>query len=136
MIHIELNDTEERLRDASQRKLDAGAGESLDEAYSRILSSKNLSDTDKLKIKKVFTALLDGKLTREESAYKKDGTLKRLGKAETLRLYHIIEEEEKQKLLSDLKDNMPKNYILVNTINGFKSLLSDLKDREIIPIDV
>ena len=50
-VKIELNDSpSDNLRQSAQRHIDAGAGESLEEAFERILGGKNISETDRRRI--------------------------------------------------------------------------------------
>src|SRR5699024_5290598 len=136
-VKIELNDSpSDNLRQSAQRHIDAGAGESLEEAFERILGGKNISDTDRRRILAVKEALIDGSIARESKAYNKEGVLKRLGKAEVMRLYKTIEEREKAETLRKMVEEMPSNYVLVNDEDVFNGMLEALGHADVIPLDV
>ena len=136
-VKIELNDSpSDNLRQSAQRHIDAGAGESLEEAFERILGGKNISDTDRRRILAVKEALIDGSIARESKAYNKEGVLKRLGKAEVMRSYKTIEEREKAETLRKMVEEMPDNYWLVDNDEDFHSMEETLIGETVIPIDV
>ena len=136
-VKIELNDSpSDNLRQSAQRHIDAGAGESLEEAFERILGGKNISETDRQRILAVKEALIEGTIARESKAYNKHGVLKRLGKAEVMRLYKTIEEREKAETLRKMVEEMPSNYVLVDSMDVFNAMINDLDDVNVIPLDV
>ena len=136
-VKIELNDSpSDNLRQSAQRHIDAGAGESLEEAFERILGGKNISETDRRRILAVKEALIDGTIVRESKAYNKQGVLKRLGKAEVMRLYKTIEEREKAETLRKMVEEMPDNYVLVNDEEVFNGMLEALGHADVVPLDV
>lgn len=136
-VKIELNDSpSDNLRQSAQRHIDAGAGESLEEAFERILGGKNISETDRRRILAVKEALIEGTIARESKAYNKQGVLKRLGKAEVMRLYKTIEEREKAETLRKMVEEMPSNYVLVDSMDVFNTMINDLDDVNVIPLDV
>lgn len=136
-VKIELNDSpSDNLRQSAQRHIDAGAGESLEEAFERILGGKNISDTDRRRILAVKEALIDGSIARESKAYNKEGVLKRLGKAEVIRLYKTIEEREKAETLRKMVEEMPSNYVLVNDEATLIKMAEKLSSETVVPIDV
>lgn len=136
-VKIELNDSpSDNLRQSAQRHIDAGAGESLEEAFERILGGKNISETDRRRILAVKEALIEGTIARESKAYNKQGVLKRLGKAEVMRLYKTIEEREKSETLRKMVEEMPSNYDLITERYELNEWLDFLREESVIPIDV
>ena len=136
-VKIELNDSpSDNLRQSAQRHIDAGAGESLEEAFERILGGKNISETDRRRILAVKEALIEGTIARESKAYNKQGVLKRLGKAEVMRLYKTIEEREKAETLRKMVEEMPDNYDLITERYELNEWLDFLREESVIPIDV
>lgn len=136
-IQIELVESnDDKLKQTAQRHIDAGSGETLEEALERILSGKNISETDQSRIMAVKEGLIDGTISREAKAYNKEGKLKRLGKAEVMRLYKTIEEREKKETLRKMVEEMPSNYWLVDNDEDFHSMEETLISETVIPIDV
>lgn len=134
-IKIELNDSaseESNLAKAVSKRKEAGVGETLDEAFYRILSMKN-SDPDVRRIQSVQRAMEDGLVGRESEASSKG---KKLTKAEVLRIYKQVEAIEQERVLADMKDNMPDNYVLVNEIEQLNAMIRNVCKNDIIPIDV
>lgn len=135
-IKIELNDDssseESNLAKAVSKRKEAGVGETLDEAFFRILSMKN-SDPDKRRIQSVWKAMEDGWVGRESIAVEKG---KKLTKAEVLRLHKQVVEVEQERILQQMKDNMPDNYVLVNEIEQLRTMIRNVCKNDIIPIDV
>lgn len=138
-IKIKLNDdsaSEANVAKAAKSRIDAGAGETLEEAFSRILSSKSVNDSVKSRMLAVKEALESGDISRESSAYKKDGSLKRFGKAEAERLYKILEEREKKRVLQEMKETMPDNYHLIQDEDQLEKAMTALSTEDTIVFDV
>src|SRR5699024_9509394 len=136
-VKIELNDSpSDNLRQSAQRHIDAGAGESLEETFARILGGKNISETDRRRILAVKEAQIEGTIARESKAYNQQGVLKRLGQAEVKRLYKTIEEREKAETLRTMVEEMPSNYVLVNDEDEFNGMLDALGHADVIPLHV
>ena len=133
-IKIELNDSSnDRLKDVAQVYIDSGAGETYDEAFSRILNSKNIGKSDYERIKKVKSALETGVITREKKPIESG---RKLSKAEVLRLYKLIEAKEQENILIKMKEDMPSNYICVNSQEKLEAMLTDLAKNSHLTIDV
>lgn len=133
-VKLELNTTPtDKLKEASNTRIEAGVDETIADAFNRLLNSKNLSGADKQRLELVRECLLDGTIQREEKALKAG---RKLSKAEALRLYKIVEERMQKRVLEEMKDNMPSNYVLVNSKEKLKSMEKDLKTNSHIPIDV
>lgn len=127
-IQIELVESNyDKLKQTAQRHIDAGSGETLEEAFERILSGKNIGKTEKSRILAVKEGLIDGTISREAKAYDKEGKLKRLGKAEVMRLYKTIEEREKAETLRKMVEEMPDNYDLITERYEFNEMLDFLR---------
>lgn len=132
-VKIELNESSSNLINASKIAVDAGAGETLEEAFSRILSAKTVSDTDRKRILAVKEALEEGEITREQKAYEKG---RKLSKAEVLRLYKIVEERSQERILNEMKESMPDNYRLITDEKSLLSMVAELNDEQTIVFDV
>lgn len=133
-VKIELNESKSSaLQEAAKRHIDAGAGETLEEAFSRILSAKTVSETDKQRILTVKQALEDGEITREQKAYEKG---RKLSKAEVLRLYKIVEERQQERILNEMKDSMPSRYRLITDEEDLADALNVLSEERAIVFDV
>lgn len=132
-VKIELNESSSNLISASKTAIDAGAGETLEEAFSRILSAKTVSDTDRKRILAVKEALEEGEITREQKAYEKG---RKLSKAEVLRLYKIVEERSQERILNEMKESMPDNYRLITDEDSLLYMVAELNDEQTIVFDV
>lgn len=129
-IKIELNDNDRLAKLNENNQL-----EPLQDLLNR-LTENVTSETERKRITDVCEALHDGNLEREAKAYKKDGTLKPLTKAECKRLHTVLAERERKQLLNDLKQNKPGNYVVVDNGKTLSHLLSQLNKQTVIPLDV
>lgn len=131
-LKIQLNMSKQSpstaLKDASKRKIDAN--ETIEEAWIRILSMKN-SDADLRKLHEVKHAMVAGTIGREEVSVSK-----RFSKAEALRLYAKLREEEINKIRREMIEQTPDNYWLVTTSYQLNELCRLLDDETEICFDV
>jgi DNA polymerase-1 len=126
-------DAASRVQAAKQRK--ARAGEELDAAWRDIGTKKN-SDADKRKLAEVKAAMDNGELARDpEDMYAKNGRLKAFSKAEALRLYPRLVEQNRAETLRKMVENTPSNYRLITSEPKFSEMLNDLLDEPIIAVD-
>jgi len=116
------------LKKASAAK--AADLETIDDAWTRIFAQKN-SDADLRKLKAVKVAFEAGKIGREVSA----GKPKRFSKAEAIRLYAQLAEQEREQKLADLVASTPANYRLITTDAQLDELLRLLAQEETIAVD-
>src|SRR5699024_7094932 len=137
-VSIKLNAStpSSSFEEAVTKHIDAGGGESLDQAVKRILSGANVSPTDKARVLKVKKALEDGSIKREEKAYSKAGVLKKLTMAEVKRLNTKLEDEEARQTLIQMKKDIPDNYILVNSFDKLSEVVVSVKVENDITIDI
>ena len=137
-VSIKLNAStpSSSFEEAVTKHIDAGGGESLDQAVKRILSGANVSPTDKARVLKVKKALEDGSIKREEKAYSKAGVLKKLTMAEVKRLNTELEDEEARQTLIQMKKDIPDNYVLVNRLDKLSDVVESVNGEVEIPIDV
>ena len=137
-VSIKLNAStpSSSFEEAVTKHIDAGGGESLDQAVKRILSGANVSPTDKARVLKVKKALEEGSIKREEKAYSKAGVLKKLTMAEVKRLNTELEDEEARQTLIQMKKDIPDNYILVNSLGKLSEVVESVNGEMEIPIDV
>lgn len=127
--------TIETLKDASNRK--ASLKETIDEAWKRILSQKN-TDNDLRKLYEVKAAMDKGLIGREPAKLDRNGNQKALGKfskAEALRLYAVLSEQQREGKLAELVANTPDNYVLIVSPEQVPQVLSDIKLSEYVGYD-
>lgn len=132
-VRIELSGGSSALKNAAKTHIDAGAGETLDEAFARILKGKSVSERDKERILAVKKAIEDGKVTREQAAYEKN---KRLSKAEVMRIHNTLVEKQRYETLISMKENLPENYVVVDRESQLQSVADELMDEKVIVFDV
>ena len=115
------------LADAAQRKKDAT--ETIEDAWVRILAQKN-TDADLRKLREVKRAMDGGLIGREA-----DKATKRFSKAEAIRLYAVLAEQQREGKLAELVENTPSNYVLVTDELALKQVVSDALKEPIIAVD-
>lgn len=109
--------------------------ETLDEAWARIFSTK-LSDKDRERLSAVRAAMDAGKIGRAPAdMVTKTGSPKRFSKAEALRLYSILAEQQRDGKLADMVANTPANYRLITTVAQLDEVVRLLSDEEVVAID-
>lgn len=118
----------EALTKAAAKK--ASAIETMDEAWLRILVMKN-SDGDNAKLIAVKRAMADGKLGRAP-----DNVGKRFSKAEALRMYTELAEQEREGKLADMVANTPDNYVLVDTVAKLQAMITEISKSEFVALDM
>ena len=127
-VKLGANSQADALKKASAAK--AGANETMDEAWMRIFAQKN-SESDLRKLQAVKAAFEAGKIGREPVA--KGKKTKRFSKAEALRLYKIVVENQRKETLQEMVDHTPENYWLITDkakLAEFTEILS--KESEIV----
>lgn len=103
--------------------------ETMDEAWARILAMKN-SDSDQRRLTEVKAAMGAGKLGREA-----EQGAKRFSKAEALRLYNVLAEQQREGKLADLVANTPGNYVLADTLEKLTAMARDIRASDVIAFD-
>lgn len=134
-MNLRLSNNEERssgLTRAIEKRKSAGVGETLSDAFTRILTMKN-SEPDVRRIKAVEKAMNDGLVGREKKAMENG---KKLTKAEVLRLFGSVKEIEQERILSDMVENMPNNYTLVTSDQQLVDMINVLSIENTIVFDV
>jgi DNA polymerase-1 len=77
-----------------------------------------------------------GELTRDPAdMYAKNGRAKAFSKAEALRLFPKLVEQNRAETLRRMVANTPENYRLITDETEFSALLADLLDEPIIAVD-
>lgn len=117
----------EALTKAAAKK--ASSIETMDEAWVRILAMKN-SDGDNAKLSAVKRAMADGKLGRTP-----DNVGKRFSKAEALRMYAELAEQEREGKLADMVANTPENYVLITSVEALQDVIAKASTEPIIAVD-
>jgi DNA polymerase I len=118
---------QERVKQAVERK--KAATESMAEAWQRIFAMKN-SATDEHRLREVKAALESGVIGRRP-----DDVAKRFSKAEALRLWHDLQEMQREETLRRMVDELPANYELITTVPQLQSLVTALAAESIIAVD-
>ncbi len=122
------------IKTATKRKADAN--ESMEDAWQRIFDSK-LTDADKRKLGEVKRAMDSGTIGRSpEERVNKNGSPKRFSKAEALRLYKVLLEEQREETLRKMVEDTPDNYWLITDEARLDEFLSLLANEEEIVFDV
>ncbi|QIG62577.1 DNA polymerase I [Sporosarcina phage Lietuvens] len=103
--------------------------ETMDEAWARILAMKN-SETDGARLAQVRAAMDAGKIGREP-----DNASKRFSKAEALRLYAVLAEQQREGKLADMVANTPDNYVLITTESELRYVRNLLRRETVIAVD-
>jgi DNA polymerase-1 len=129
------NEAIERVKKAVERKKSSAANESMDEAWARIMASK-LADADRAKLTEVKAAMEAGKIGRNPSdMVTKNGAAKKFSKAEALRLYVVLAEQQRESKLADLVASTPENYVLVTDDESFQEMLANIRNEPLIAVD-
>lgn len=134
-LNTEAGADKSALQSASKAK--AGANETLEQAWERILGGKH-SDSDLRKLHAVKQAMLNGEIGREPPKLKADGTPKpygRFSKAEALRLYAVLAEQQREGKLAELVANTPSNYVLITDELALRGVIAKAMEEPIIAVD-
>lgn len=123
----------DRVRAARERRADV---QPTADDWHAIAAKKN-SDADKRKLAEVKAAMDAGELTRDPTdMYDKRGNAKRFSKAEALRLYPKLIEQQREATLREMVANTPANYRLITTEAQLVDFLSLLDCEQEIVFDV
>lgn len=107
----------------------------MEEAWAKILASK-LTDRDRTKLNEVRSAMASGVIGRRlEDCVNKRGKPKAFSKAEALRLWSVLQEQQREEKLATMVENTPENYSLITTKYQFSHLLRALCREKIIAVD-
>lgn len=120
--------TSDSLREAVERRM--LHKETFEEAWDRIFAMKN-SDPDVRRLHEVKQAMENDEIGRDP-----DSASKRFSKAEALRMYAVIEERKQAKILADMRENIPDNYVLITEESDLRRVAYELLAEEIIVFDV
>lgn len=120
---VAVKEVEKKVKKAKKEALPIA------EAWRDIFSKKN-SDADKIKLLEVKKAMDEGLIGREAGKESKT-----LTKAEALRLWKALQEQQKEEKLNEMVKNTPSNYILVDTVSELRDMYRVLKKETIIAVD-
>lgn len=128
-ITLTLNRTDNSaLQNATKAK--QALNESMEDAWSRILSQKN-SPADLSKLQAVRAAMSAGKIGREATTKPK-----RFSKAEALRLYAKLSLMQREEKIEEVAANIPENYVLVTSKQQLQQIVDlALTTETIIAVD-
>lgn len=115
------------LAQAVERKKDAT--ETLEQAWARIFAQKN-TDADLRKLRGVKHAMDAGLIGREA-----DKASKRFSKAEAIRLYAVLSEQQREAKLAELVANTPSNCVLIADEQSLRQVVADALKEPIIAVD-
>lgn len=109
--------------------------ETMDEAWARIMGGK-LTERDHERLVAVKDAMDAGKLGRNHAdMFNKNGKPKRFSKAEAMRLYAELAEQERAGKLEALVASTPANYRLITTGDQLDEICRLLANEEVVAID-
>lgn len=117
----------ERIKSAAKRKSDAV--ETVEQAWSRIMSMSN-SEADAEKLRKVKAAMADGLIGRASS-----DVGRRFSKAEALRLYAELAAKTRGETLRKMVEDTPAHYVLVRDEETLTKAYKAISTADIIAID-
>lgn len=127
----ESSDNSEKIKDAEQRK--SSANETMEEAWERIFNLKN-SDREVERLKEVKQAMEEGRIGREPAPEgRKQGKFSR---EEALRLFQVLEVENRERRLQEMKEEMPSNYWTITDERKLRELTSLVAKEDEIVFDV
>lgn len=110
--------------------------ETFDEAWERLLSMKN-SAADERRLWAVREAMEDGRLGRDPSdMFNRRGDSKQFSKAEALRLWQVLDEQNAKERLRKMVEQTPDNYWLIAEEERLNEFLALLDSEEEIVFDV
>lgn len=118
----------EKVADATKRK--KAMNETLTEAWERVMKTKAY-ETKKERFDAVREAMVSGELGRESGSQGK-----RLSAAEVERLYAVLKERNRERILQEMADNVPDNYWLITDEQRLAEFLVRLDEEEEIVFDV
>ncbi|MGC4375767.1 DNA polymerase [Fictibacillus sp. Mic-4] len=121
------NGAKDRVKAATEAK--NKATETLDEAWLRILAMKN-SPADLERLLEVKRCMETGAAGRHPS-----DAGKRFSKAEALRIWRQLNEQQREAKLRELVEKTPENYRLITDAATLDQLLRDLAQEPIIAVD-
>src|SRR5699024_189058 len=82
-------------------------------------------------VREVKQAMIDGRIGRDP-----ENANKRFSKAEALRMWRILDEQNAKERLRKMVEETPDNYRLITDEDRFDRMLSDLMTEELIVFDV
>lgn len=137
---VDLHDPTEEIEAKRQKSQEAvsrvAAMRVTAEDWKRLFSLKN-TVADEERLSEVKAAMEAGKLHRNPAdAINKQGRVKKFSKAEALRLWRSLQEQERMDALRRMVAEMPKNYRLITSKATLNEFLALLNDEEEIVFDV
>lgn len=129
-LNLKMNDNSTKVAEV-EKKVKKAKKEvlSFDDAWKEILAKKN-SASDLEKLREVYKAMKEGRIGREEGKENKT-----LTKAEALRQWKVLQEQEKGAKLEAMANNTPSNFILVQDEEVLDIMVSQLEEEPIIAVD-
>lgn len=129
-LSLKLNDNSTKVAEVERKVVKAKKEVlSFDDAWKEIIAKKN-SASDLEKLREVYKAMKEGRIGREEGKENKT-----LTKAEALRQWRVLQEQEKGAKLEAMANNTPSNFILVQDEEVLNIMVSQLEEEPIIAVD-
>lgn len=129
-LSLKLNDNSTKVAEVERKVVKAKKEVlSFEDAWKEIVAKKN-SASDLEKLREVYKAMKEGKIGREEGKENKT-----LTKAEALRQWKVLQEQEKGAKLEAMANNTPSNFILVQDEEVLGIMVSQLEEEPIIAVD-
>lgn len=141
MLKLNLRDPTKDVEEKRERTVKAEQkrreGEVItDEEWANVFAKKN-TDSDARRLSELKAAYDAGEIYRQPSeAFTAKGKRKPFTKAEALRLYKVLEERKRKRVLQDLVDDIPDNYWLITDQDRLDEFLRIIDDEREIVFDV
>lgn len=129
-LNLKINDNSSKVAEV-EKKVKKAKKEvlSFEDAWKEIVAKKN-SASDLEKLREVYKAMKEGRIGREEGKENKT-----LTKAEALRQWKVLQEQEKGAKLEAMANNTPDNFILVQEEEQLKEMVEVLHGEQLIAVD-
>lgn len=129
-LNLKMNDNSTKVAEV-EKKVKKAKKEvlSFDDAWKEIIAKKN-SASDLEKLREVYKAMKEGRIGREEGKENKT-----LTKAEALRQWKVLQEQEKGAKLEAMANNTPSNFILVQDEEQLNEMVNKFHGEQIIAVD-
>lgn len=129
-LNLKMNDNSAKVIEAERKVVKAKKEVlSFEDAWKEIVAKKN-SASDLEKLREVYKAMKEGRIGREEGKENKT-----LTKAEALRQWKVLQEQEKGAKLEAMAKNTPSNFILVQTEEQLDQMVEKFHGEQIIAVD-
>jgi DNA polymerase I len=139
-INLQLTDNSERVKEVEKKMKAKQYQPTMKELWftgykthtgtqKKGIYQTKVTDADRVKLDAVYQAVTEGEIPVGVT------DMKKFTKAHALRLYKVLLEQRKSSTIKKLVSEIPDNYLLINTFESFRDLLSDLRKEEEFAVD-